>query len=42
MKGSSTESVLHALVSRLDQGIVDGRFSLAIILDIQGAFNNVS
>ena len=42
MTGSSTESALHALVSRLEQGIVEGRFSLAIFLDIQGAFNNVS
>ena len=42
MTGSSTESALHALVSRLEHGIVEGRFSLAIFLDIQGAFNNVS
>ena len=42
MTGSSTESTLHALVSRLEQGIVEGRFLLAIFLDIQGAFNNLS
>ena len=41
MTGSSTESALRALVSRLEQGIVEVRFSLAIFLDIQGAFNNL-
>ena len=42
MTGSSTESGLHALFSRLELGIVEGRFSLVIFLDIQGAFNNVT
>ena len=30
------------MVSRLEQGIAEGRFTLAIFLDIQGAFNNMS
>ena len=42
MSGSSTKSPLHAVVSRLEQGIAEGQFTLAIFLDIQGAFNNVS
>ena len=40
MSGSSTESALHEAVSRLEQGIAEGQFTLAIFLDIQGA-NNV-
>ena len=40
--GSSTESALHGLVSRLEEVIVAGNYSLAIFLDIQGAFDNVS
>ena len=40
--GSSTESALHGLVSKLEEAIVVGNYSLAIFLDIQGAFDNVS
>ncbi|MEL7520088.1 MAG: reverse transcriptase domain-containing protein, partial [Cyanobacteria bacterium J06553_1] len=40
--GSSTESALHGLVSRLEEALVVGNYSLAIFLDIQGAFDNVS
>ena len=40
--GSSTETALHALVSRVEEAIVVGNYSLAIFLDIQGAFDNVS
>ena len=40
--GSSTESALHGLVSRLEEAIAMGNYSLAIFLDIQGAFDNVS
>lgn len=42
MAGSSTESALHVLVSRLEWGISADQFSLVIFLDIQGTFNNVS
>ena len=42
MVSSSTESALHAVISKLEQGIAEGHFTLAIFLDIQGAFNNVS
>ena len=42
ISSSSTESALHAVVSRLEQGIAEGRFTLAIFLDIQEAFKYVS
>ena len=42
MVSSSTESALYAVISKLEQGIAEGHFTLAIFLDIQGAFNNVS
>ena len=42
MSGSSTESVLSAMVSRLEETVAEGQFSLAIFLDIQIAFKSVS
>ena len=40
--GVSTETALHALVARIERALLKGEFALAIFLDIEGAFNNVT
>ena len=42
MAGSSTDSALHALVSRIEETVSEGNYALGIFLDIQGAFDTVS
>jgi ribonuclease HI len=40
--GYSTETALHALVTRIERTFEDGEFALAIFLDIEGAFDNAT
>ena len=40
--GVSTETALHALVSRIEKALMKGEYALSIFMDIEGAFNNVT
>ena len=40
--GSSTDSALHALVSRVEESVAGGEFALGVFLDIRGAFDSVN
>ena len=40
--GSSTDSALHALVSRIEESVSKGEFALGVFLDIRSAFDSVS
>ena len=40
--GSSTDSALHALVSRIKKSVSKGEFVFGIFLDIRSAFDSVS
>jgi len=40
--GMSTETALHSLVRRLEEGVFSGEMALSVFLDIEGAFNNTA
>ena len=42
LKGKSTETALHEVVSCIEKGLADKEYTLATFLDIEGAFNNVT
>ncbi|WP_333765253.1 RNA-directed DNA polymerase, partial [Streptomyces sp. IBSBF 2390] len=42
LKGKSTETALHEVVSVIEKGLADKEYTLATFLDIEGAFNNVT
>ena len=41
-QGYSTEAALHSAVQRLEKAVFNKQFALALFLDIEGAFSNVS
>lgn len=41
-KGHSTDDALTRVVNRLEQGLLQGQFAVAIFLDIKGAFDNIT
>jgi len=41
-KGLSTETVISKLVNNIEIGMKNKKFTLAVLLDIQGAFDNVT
>lgn len=41
MKGKSTETALHEVVSTAERGLFYKQYTMAAFLDIEGAFNNV-
>lgn len=41
MKGKSTETALHEVVSTVERGLFYKQYTMAAFLDIEGAFNNV-
>ena len=41
-KGASTESAIHHLTRRIEDGMINNQDSIGIFLDIEGAFDNIS
>ena len=41
LNGRSVETALHGAVNSIEKAFSDGEFTLGIILDIEGAFNNI-
>lgn len=42
IKGKSTDTALHAIVSEIETSLEHKQYSLAAFMDIEGAFNNVN
>lgn len=40
--GRSTDTALHTITEKLEKAVLGDQFALAVFLDIEGAFNNVS
>lgn len=40
--GKSCDIVLHALVHKIEQGMDEGRYTLGVFIDIEGAFDNAN
>lgn len=42
MKGKSTETALHEVIGHIEKSLHKKHFPMAVFLDIEGAFNNIS
>ena len=41
-KGRSTETAIHRVINKIEQNALRGKYAIAVLLDISGAFDNLS